>query len=249
VSASGAFAFGDLESGRFGLAFLASDAADASGVATVFAEGQLAAGAEDAGGIEVEETEPSQRWHVTFTGDGAGFDLNFAALGEPAESGAGDDRLCRVTGTVTAQGQTEPIECLGQRGGAGSGPPEQGSLLRWVGAWLGEDEAIFARAQRSAGAQPDAEELSVFLVEGEPPVAVAVADPRLSTAYDGEGRHVRAGFELWVDEEDDYARRAAGEVVCATSLAFAGHRLDCAFLRWRMHGREGAGVYDILRPA
>ena len=40
---------------------------------------------------------------------------------------------------------------------------------------------------------------------------------------------------------------AAGEVVCGTSLDLGRLRLDCAFLRWRMEGREGVGRYDILR--
>jgi hypothetical protein len=59
-------------------------------------------------------------------------------------------------------------------------------------------------------------------------------------------RQRRAGLELWVDEES-HARRAAGEVVCGTSLDLGRLRLDCAFLRWHMEGREGVGRYDILR--
>ena len=78
---------------------------------------------------------------------------------------------------------------------------------------------------------------------GEP---MRVEDPRLSTGYDGEQRQRRAGLELWLDEES-HARRAAGEVVCGTSLDLGRLRLDCAFLRWHMEGREGVGRYDILR--
>ena len=120
------------------------------------------------------------------------------------------------------------------------------ALRRSLGAWLDPDEAILARAERPPGAEHDAETLEVFVVEGEPPVAVPVADPRLSTQYDPEGRHVRAGLELWVGEDDDYARRVAGEIVCATTFDLGTARLDCAFLQWRSHGREGAGIYDIL---
>ena len=74
----------------------------------------------------------------------------------------------------------------------------------------------------------------------------AVDDPRLSTVSDVEGHQRRAGLELWVHEED-HPRRAAGELVGGTSLDLGRLRLDCAFLRWRMEGREGAGRYDILR--
>ena len=83
--------------------------------------------------------------------------------------------------------------------------------------------------------------------DGEEPQAVAVAEPRLSTTYDAEGRQRRAGLELYVDSEDAYPRRAAGEVVAGTSLDLGRLRLDCAFFRWRMEGRTGVGRYDVLR--
>jgi hypothetical protein len=63
---------------------------------------------------------------------------------------------------------------------------------------------------------------------------------------DREGRQRRAGLELLVAEEE-YPRRAAGELIGGTSLDLGRLRLDCAFLRWRMEGRSGAGRYDILR--
>ena len=47
--------------------------------------------------------------------------------------------------------------------------------------------------------------------------------------------------------EDSYPRRGAGEVLCGTSLDLGRLRLDCAFFRWRMEGREGVGRYDVLR--
>ena len=79
--------------------------------------------------------------------------------------------------------------------------------------------------------------------------SLRVDEPRLSTTYDEDGRQVRAGLELWVGEEDDYPRRAAGEVLCGSTLDLGDLRLDCAFLRWRMGGRSGVGRYDLLRRA
>jgi hypothetical protein len=246
VSAAGTFAFGDLGSGRFGLALLAYEG---HGLAAVFSGGELAGQTTDGTQVEISETEPGRRWWVRFAGDGAGFDLEFEALTEPVPSLGGEDQLCRVSGTVTAGGAAEPIECLGQRGTGSDERPAAGTLVRWIGAWLADDDAVLARAQRDAGADLEAETLAVHVIDGEPPAPVRVADPRLSTQYDAEGRHVRAGLELWVGEDDDYARRAAGVAVCATSFEFGSARLDCAFLHWRMHGREGAGVYDLLRVA
>ena len=77
----------------------------------------------------------------------------------------------------------------------------------------------------------------------------AIADPRLSTTYDGDGHQRRAGLELWVGDEDDMPERAAGEVLCGSTLRArpAGARLRV--LRLDVEGREGVGRYDVLRPA
>ena len=91
------------------------------------------------------------------------------------------------------------------------------------------------------------EALTGFLFEDGAPLPID--DPRLSTTYDGERRQRRAGLELWMDEEGEYARRAAGEVLCATTLALGERQLDSAFFEWRMEGRSGVGCYDVLRGA
>ena len=59
----------------------------------------------------------------------------------------------------------------------------------------------------------------------------------------------RAGLELWPADEESWARRAAGEVLCGSSLDLGALRLDCAFFRWHLEGRTGVGRYDILRRA
>ena len=59
---------------------------------------------------------------------------------------------------------------------------------------------------------------------------------------------LRRDLELYLDEEG-YPRRAAGEVLCGTTLDLGRLRLDCAFFAWHMEGREGVGRYDVLRRA
>ena len=73
------------------------------------------------------------------------------------------------------------------------------------------------------------------------------AEPRLSTTYDPEGHQRRAGLELWLDEESELPRRAAGEALCGTSLEVGALQLDCAFFAWTMEGRAGVGPYEVLR--
>ena len=50
-----------------------------------------------------------------------------------------------------------------------------------------------------------------------------------------------------MSEEGGYARRAAGEVVCGTTVDLGELRLDSAFFAWRMEGRTGTGRYDVMR--
>ena len=77
--------------------------------------------------------------------------------------------------------------------------------------------------------------------------ALAVDEPRLSTTTDEAGRQIRAGLELWVDKDDDYPLRGAGEVLAGSTLELGALRLDVAFFAWHIEGRTAIGRYDILR--
>jgi hypothetical protein len=204
----------------------------------------------DAAGLATTVERPLEAWTLSFAADGATFDLEVEALsapGEVAEGGMeGYEQLCRFRGDATIGGQRLSLDCLGQRGHSWGAPDwEKMALARTLSVWVGEDLGVSLLAIRADDAdRHDKESLAAYLYEGGE--AVRVLDPRLSTGYDGEQRQRRAGLELWVDEES-HARRAAGEVVCGTSLDLGRLRLDCAFLRWHMEGREGVGRYDILR--
>ncbi len=72
-------------------------------------------------------------------------------------------------------------------------------------------------------------------------------DALLSTTYDGEGRVVHFGLELWEGEESEFARRAAGEASAHGELAHPDGALTrVAFLACHGDGgRAGPGVYAI----
>jgi hypothetical protein len=206
--------------------------------------------------------QPLERWSMSFDGPEAGFELRFEAIGTPllldradeaARAGGmvGYEQICTVSGSVSVAGDRRSVECLGQRGHTWGTPDwERMALARTVSAWLGTDRAVALSAIRPARADShDQEAVSAFLIEGDPPLAAAVADARLSTVYDGAGRQQRAGLELWVTDDAEFPRRLAGEVVCGSSMNLGRLRLDCSFLRWRMEGRTGVGRYDIVRPA
>jgi hypothetical protein len=273
------FAFGDTSAQLYGLARLGLSRSDdgvrqGSALAVLFAGREpvaaLARGAlpvdEDAGwealelaGLRATVEQPLQRWSVSFRADdGQGFELEFSALGDAAALGAdvpagrlggmaGYDQPCRVRGTVRAQGRGRAFDGLGQRGHAwGAADWERIELARTVTAWTDASSAALT-AIRPAGATDHASE-AVWAALWEPEELLEVEQGRLSTTYDADGHTRRAGFELWTHDAE-WPRRAAGEVLCGSSLDLGSLRLDCSFFRWHLEGQAGVGRYDILRRA
>ena len=211
-------------------------------------------------GLRTAVDVPLSRWSVAFDGpDGQGFALDFEAVGDPASLGAGEpaarlggmagyDQPCRVRGTVRAAGREHTIDALGQRGHSWGEPDwERIELARTVTAWT-DGPCAALTAIRPAGARHHAEE-ATWAALWEPERLLPIEDGRLSTTYDADGHTRRAGLELWPAGEDEWARRAAGEVLCGSSLDLGALRLDCAFFRWHLEGQAGVGRYDIVRRA
>jgi hypothetical protein len=268
------FAFGDPAAKLYGLARLSHGAGAPNGLAVLYAGSQPVAaraggGAASSGeeaewedvsaaGLRVSVVRPLEAWTLIWQGKEGALDLRFEACSAPAALEAetavarvggmeGYDQLCSVAGSVSHGGRTHQVRCLGQRGQLWGTPDwSKIELARTVSAWLPEDRGLTLTAVRPAKAKGHLDEaVSAYIFEsGEP---LAIAEPRLSTTYDGEHRQRRAGLELWMDEEGDIARRAAGEALCGTTIDLGEQRLDSAFFAWRMEGREGVGRYDVLR--
>jgi hypothetical protein len=237
-------AFGDRDAELYGLARIALGGGESSGMGILFEGTQPVARAE---GVAIEVVEPLRRWRATFEG---GFELDVEALSQPAEVRVGEthgyEQLCRVRGTAAGK----PVDCLGQRGHSwGRADWSKLELARTVSAWLDDRTAVTVSAVRDGSAKHHADETVAahVIFDGVP---VPVADPRISTTYDGDGRQIHAGLELWVGDGDgEFPHRAAGEVVCGTTLDLGRLRVDCAFFEWRMEGRTGVGRYGVLRRA
>jgi hypothetical protein len=272
-------AFGDPAAELYGVARLGLAEGAASGLALLFWRGEpVAVSAEggveidapsswdevSAAGLDTSVVEPLRFWRLHFAGEDASLDLELEATGPVAELDpshpvarmggmAGYEQPVRVRGEAVVGSNRLSVDGLGQRGHSWGAPDwDRIELARTVSAWLGDDLAVSLTAVRPAGKRDHAAEAVAASIlergqDGEPR-ALDVVDARLSTTYDGEGRQRRAGLELWIDE-DGWPRRAAGEIACGTSLALGRLRLDCAFFRWHMEGREGFGRYDVLRRA
>jgi hypothetical protein len=271
------FSFGDPAASLYGLARVWLGGGGSSGFAVVYAgdtlagasteaevDLEVAAGTVDswaavgAAGVRSTVESPLAAWTVTYDGPEAGFDLRFEAVSAPAVLAAeepvaraggmeGYEQLCSVTGTVRVGERRVSVRCLGQRGHLWGLPDwSRIELARTLSAWMGADRAVTLTAVRPVKAKHhDEETVAGFLIDrGEP---LTIFDPRLSTTYDGSLRQRRAGLELWMHEDGGLARRAAGEVLCGTTVDLGDLRLDSAFFRWRMEGREGTGRYDVLR--
>ena len=267
------FSFGDPVAEVYGLARVGVGGGATSGFAVVYAGNELAGAStqsaitadapgawEDvsAAGVRCHVVAPLEEWTVSYDGAEAGFDLRFEAVSAPAVLAAenpvsrvagteGYEQLCSVSGTVTTGGRARSISCLGQRGHLWGTPDwNRIELARTLSAWMGADRAVTLTAVRPATAKHhDEEAIAGFVISGGEPLEIF--DPRLSTTYDGELRQRRAGLELWMNEEGGYARRAAGEVLCGTTIDLGELRLDSAFFTWRMEGRQGTGRYDVMR--
>jgi hypothetical protein len=271
-------AFGDASAELYGVARLGLADGGASGLAILFWRGEPVAVAAEGGvevsapsswdevaaaGLDTTTVEPLRSWRLQFAGDDASYDLELEASGGISELSpdhavaraggmAGFEQPVRVRGQARVGDTRIAVEGLGQRGRSWGAPDwERIELARTVSAWMGEDLAVSLTAIRPSGKSDHSHEaIAASILERSDdgaPRALEVADPRLSTTYDGGGHQRSAGLELWVD--DDYPRRAAGEVACGTSLDLGRLRLDCAFFRWRMEGRQGFGRYDVLRRA
>ena len=207
----------------------------------------------DLGPLRTTVEEPLERWTVAWDGQDSGFDLAVEAVSAPAEREAGlagYEQLVRVRGTVRVGEETFEVEGLGQRGHTwGFADWSSLELVRTGSAWLGEERGGIVleslRSQKAAG-HGDEQIWAAVVEHGEP---VTVADPRLSTTYDAEGHQLRAGLELWLGSEEVYPVRAAGEIICGSSLDLGTLRLDLAFFRWHADGSVGVGRYDVLRRA
>jgi hypothetical protein len=224
-------------------------------------------GRAEAAGVWTEVVDPLRAWRVHFDdedGDHA-FLLDLEAVSAAASVDADDaagklggmsgyDQLVKVTGTVTiGGGAPRTFSGRGQRGHSWGSPDwDKLTLARTVGVWLEGDAGVTLTAVRPAKASSHADEAIHAVLLGrdgetDELMSLVVADPRVSTTYDADGRQRHAGLELYETDESPYARRAAGEVACGTTLDLGRLRLDCAFFTWRMDGRNGVGRYDVLR--
>jgi hypothetical protein len=236
-------AFGDLKTGIWGAAWTGAPpflALGAPGTSRIVTDLAVDGSAQD-------------EWRVTADG----VELVVAPEGDAAPSSLPEqdidrfDQLCRVTGQVVIDGDELAVESAGSRGGQAQALDlERFDSLRIVSVWFELTEGLVLLSLRPARARGhDGDQLAAVMLEPDGPVAVA--EPRLSTTYTGDGQPSRISMELWLggDEEvEQFPRRAAGEAVSAgAAFELPGLGVRAELLRCHSRGREGTGMYLLLR--
>jgi hypothetical protein len=245
VTALRTFAFGRLDTGVWGVAWIPADPQQAF-VAIGSPTGSAVLPA------TLDGDSPDHAWSLRADGIGlqiapAGDPVRAAGPGTNGEAG-GFDQLCLIDGSVLIGAAEHCAHSYGSR----TARPRLADLdrfasVREVAAWFGPDQGLTLlalRPPRSRGHDHDVLSASLFDPEG----AVAVAEPRLSTTYAAGGRIARAGLELWLggddEEEQQYPRRVAGEALGpAASGTAGGLAVQAELLRWHSRGLDGVGVY------
>ena len=238
------FAFGDLGSGLWGLAWSARG--DAATVVLGRGEDVRVVPARlDAAAVAGE-------WRVAAEGS----ELTLEPVGEPVapeeENGGavGSDQLCRARGRLALEAEEVDVDCLGWRRARSAEAAVDWATVREAAAWFGPEEGLALTALRPrAAAEHDRDVLEAVVLGSEQ--SGPVEDPRLSTTYARDGRPKAAGVELWLAREDSdelYPVRASGEAVGPDAAwTQGGVSVRAELFRWRSRGREGAGVYILGR--
>jgi hypothetical protein len=155
------------------------------------------------------------------------------------------------------RGREHRVDCLGIRGTrSGARAIDQFESARLVWGWFEPREGfalVALRPHASRGHEDDVVSAAVLAPDHGRPVST----PLLSTTYAEDGRPLRVGLELWLEEESSadeaearqqYPRRAAGESFGTAVRAPSGDLdLQAEQLRWHETDRDGAGVYLLAR--
>ncbi|MGA2469838.1 MAG: hypothetical protein ABSG64_04020 [Solirubrobacteraceae bacterium] len=214
--------------------------------AVVFADGRQST----AGAARVHrDDEQASRWTVGV--DGA-YEVDLQAIGLPVTFADGRrEWICRVTGGAQLAGKDVQLSGFGRVALAQTDLGDAG-LRRAIWMVFGEELAFALAAERPRRASGHGQELlSAFVLRGAELEATPIADPRLSSTYGEDGRLLRAGLELWRDDEhEERSLRIGAETLAAGELSPRdGLTTSVAFLVCHHGGTEGIGCYEITRGA
>ena len=154
----------------------------------------------------------------------------------------------RLSGELRGAGDPIPLRGTGQLTYTRAADTPRAGVARDLCVWVQDRLTIDLHASRERqGDGHERERVLALVLDHDPPAVQAIEEARLSTTYAADGSPLRAGLELWADEESAYPRRAAGDALMTASLTTDGGRWDCAIMEWRIEGGTGIGPYALWR--
>jgi hypothetical protein len=217
----------------------ADPAAEVAGVALPAVGTLLAIGGELTAAAPPQLSGGGSAWTLSAPGE---YSLSLEALAEGSALADGATIwLCRARGTVEGR-ELDALATITQVPAA-----EDFRLERSLSVTLDHELSFALLSHRPATASGHGEEqLYAVVFRGDPPVSSVVAQPRLSTTYDGGGLPGHAGIELWEDEESEFALRIGGESLTNGELVHAdGARSRIVFMAWHHEAHHALGSYTL----
>ena len=207
----------------------------------------------DTRAAEVEARFNGDGAELTLGADGASWEAALSARPQfhelpaaPVELGLGEPSaaICSVRARID-DGTERTVECRGHLTRWGTDPLEGTELFRHIAIPGPDGSLLLATAARPQGARNHADEgIAAWRLDPEGG-ANSFAEALLSTQYDGDGVHVRAGLELWRSERETPPVRAAGRVVRGTAARVGA--VTAVVLHTSAEGSEGIGDYLVWR--
>jgi hypothetical protein len=159
-----------------------------------------------------------------------------------AEPPAGGLEAAICAAEVRPAGQRRTLRCFGHLSSWPHDPSAGTGTFRHLAIERSDGSLLLAIARGEDAEGHGAERSAAWLLDREGGF-MSFGEALLSTQYDGDGAHTRAGLELWPEEEAP-PMRAAGVRLGGTD---GDGGLSAALLRCSSEGSEGLGSYVIRR--
>ena len=193
--------------------------------------------------VEIERADAGARFSAEL-GD-ARWEVELTARTSVELGGGSAAALCEASVSISGPGGDEHVGGEGHLTSWSSDPADGAALIRHLTVPTAGGGLILLTAHRPAGsADHAAEQTSAWLLERDG--ATHFVEALLSTQYGPDGLPSRVGLELWRDDPDAPAMRAAG----AHPVRVRGsgsNGTSAALLHTSADGTTGIGDYLIVR--
>jgi len=183
---------------------------------------------------------------VEITAGDAALEATLTPEDAPIALSPGGLEVTACAADVRSKGGRETHRGSGHLGRWSADPVEGAATFRHLAVDAGEGALLIAGARGAPGGGGHGEEqASAWRLEGED--AAPFEEALISTQYDGEGRPIRLGLELWPVDAERASRAAASRVSGSALGVVRVGRVWAGLYRCHTDGAEGLGSYVLWR--